>query len=617
MFRSFNSILDECLASIRSGESVADCLARYPKHASRLRPILTLAARVQLSPRVQPRTQAQQQAWRQVRERAHQLRTGARRTSGAGSVSYGAFLKPAAAVLGVFLVFASFGGGLAIAAQDAQPDSPLYSVKLATEDVRLWFVFDDTHEAEVLLDQSNTRIDEIRELVSEGKPVPENVLSALDDRNRRAVSILQSKPEETALRARILTQAEEQEQLLIALFEQVEDDANETYTVAVARLHNTQLSGGTGELFVSVRPEDLLGGILDVRGLAQQVDDSTWLIGGVEVKIDERTIGRSNVETGATARFVVAKSSNGRLQALNLIGTYFENNDPGGSALVSGTVDSVDDNGIVVNGISIPWASFAPSKNFKAGDHVQVSVDTTEDGAVATEVKPSVTGTTTATAQVFTLEGTIEGDVTRSTSSWTISNLEFEITDSTIVDASGGIAEDGARVQVEGVSVAGELRANTITILAREAPSAEITVIGSFAGYDGDSWVIGGLPVVAPSNSTEDPATNSVVTVNARRQGDEFFVNDFYVVETPDDTGFIRLQGTIKNIDGVAWTMEFGQIRVDSTAEVIGGEPGVGQRALIWGEQGVNGRLEAVFVRILDAESILSAAVDLLATPSP
>jgi hypothetical protein len=323
------------------------------------------------------------------------------------------------------------------------------------------------------------------------------------------------------------------------------------------------------------------------------------------------------VETGATARFVVAKSSNGRLQALNLIGTYFENNDPGGSALVSGTVDSVDDNGIVVNGISIPWASFAPSKNFKAGDHVQVSVDTTEDGAVATEVKPSVTGTTTATAQVFTLEGTIEGDVTRSTSSWTISNLEFEITDSTIVDASGGIAEDGARVQVEGVSVVGELRANTITILAREAPSAEITVIGSFAGYDGDSWVIGGLPVVAPSNSTEDPATNSVVTVNARRQGDEFFVNDFYVVETPDDTGFIRLQGTIKNIDGVAWTMEFGQIRVDSTAEVIGGEPGVGQRALIWGEQGVNGRLEAVFVRILDAESILSAAVDLLATPSP
>jgi hypothetical protein len=295
MIRSYSTILDECLASLRQGASVDDCLARYPRHEKRLRPILTLAARVQTAPPVLPRAQAQEKAWKQVRERAHQLRTGERRVTAVRTTNYGSVLKPVAAMFGVFLVFAAFGGGVAYASQDAAPDSPLYSVKLTTEDVRLWFVFDDTREAEILLDQSDQRIDEIRALVSDGKPVPENVLSALDDRNNRAVSILQDKPEETALRARVLTQAEEQQNLLVALYEQIDPGARAAYTTTVANLHNTRLAAGAGEALVSVRPEDLLGGILDVRGEAQPLEDGNWLIGGMEIRIDERTIGRSGL----------------------------------------------------------------------------------------------------------------------------------------------------------------------------------------------------------------------------------------------------------------------------------------------------------------------------------
>ena len=70
------------------------------------------------------------------------------------------------------------------------PDSPLYGLKLASEDARLWFVFDDKREAEILLDQSNERIDEITTMVSRGEPVPEKALSALQDRNDRAAAIL-------------------------------------------------------------------------------------------------------------------------------------------------------------------------------------------------------------------------------------------------------------------------------------------------------------------------------------------------------------------------------------------------------------------------------------------
>jgi hypothetical protein len=54
-FRSFRSILDECLAAIQQGETVETCLARYPRHAERLKPLLSLAARVRRTPPAQPR----------------------------------------------------------------------------------------------------------------------------------------------------------------------------------------------------------------------------------------------------------------------------------------------------------------------------------------------------------------------------------------------------------------------------------------------------------------------------------------------------------------------------------------------------------------------------------
>jgi hypothetical protein len=74
-FRSFRSILDECLAAIQQGETVETCLARYPRHAERLKPLLSLAARVRRTPPAQPRPWAQATAWNAVRHRASELRS--------------------------------------------------------------------------------------------------------------------------------------------------------------------------------------------------------------------------------------------------------------------------------------------------------------------------------------------------------------------------------------------------------------------------------------------------------------------------------------------------------------------------------------------------------------
>src|SRR5256712_13834796 len=72
-FRSFNSILDECLAAIQQGETVDECLARYPVHAERLERLLTLADRVRSTPPALPRPWRQAAPWQRGHQRATDL----------------------------------------------------------------------------------------------------------------------------------------------------------------------------------------------------------------------------------------------------------------------------------------------------------------------------------------------------------------------------------------------------------------------------------------------------------------------------------------------------------------------------------------------------------------
>src|SRR3990170_3391833 len=161
--KSFRSILDECLAALQQGQSLEACLSRYPKHAERLRPLLTLARRVGRTPPATPRPWAQRTAWALVRQRAADLRQGRHRAR--RQITW---LRPLAVAASLVLALLATGGATAYAAQDSLPDSPLYRVKLATEDARLWIVFDDAKKADILLDQSDERTREVMALVQQG-----------------------------------------------------------------------------------------------------------------------------------------------------------------------------------------------------------------------------------------------------------------------------------------------------------------------------------------------------------------------------------------------------------------------------------------------------------------
>ncbi len=603
-FRTFRSVLDECLAALQRGDSVEACLARYPRHAERLRPLLTLAQRIGQTPAQPPRAWAQETAWELIRSRAADLRRGGRRR-GAG-IDYGAWLRPLAIAAALLLAVIGGTSATALAAQDALPDSPLYRVKLWTEDARLWLVFDDSHEAEILLDQSNERVAEITAMVQKNKDIPANVLSALYDRNQRAAAILAGRPQELALRARLRDQSAAQEDLLLALWENVPDSARDEYAKTVALVHNTRLQGSGAA--VSITPQDLAGGIRHIEGAVSPVAEGIWNVGGLDVRIDDRTIGRAALQQGATAKLVVAVGAAGELQALSL--STIAVDAPPTRALVSGEIQQVTDKGIWLSGGQfIPFSSQTiQTGKLKVGERVEVTLETTQAGTVASSVKAAAAEAPGERDSV-TLEGTITDEVSSKSSQWNVGGLTFE-TSGAAVDARAGRATKGARVLVEATIDNGKLVATSITVLASQRDATAIHIVGRVQSAPAGVWMVGGLRISPPAGAPPAPE-GSVLAVEAVREGQDLRATQTTIVEQPGQSGIVRVLAAVRSIHDGAWEVDTGRVRIASTT-VVSGNPVPGGRALIWGRQSPSGDLEAIYVRGLD-----TAPVTATATPGP
>jgi len=610
-FRSFNSILDECLAAIQQGATLEECMVRYPAHAERLEPLLTLANRVRSTPPALPRPWPQAAAWQRVRQRATDLRAEPRSVQ--LSLDYSAWLRPVAITVALLLALFGATGGTVLAAQNSLPDSPLYRVKLATEDVRLWVVFDDVHKAEILIDQSNERMNEILEMNRQDKAVPSNVLSALRSRNERAADILAEHQDETGLTTTLVQQAEAQEGNLVLLFNQVSKTAYTPYTEALAATHNARLPGGQGA--AGIHPEELSDGVQHISGVAEKVNENLWNVGGLEVRVDQTTIGQP-IENGSAVSFVVGKNSRGQLRALTV--STRPAGPPSGS-VVSGQVEQVTDQGIVIAGQFIPITSQTLlTGTIKKGQRVEVKFGKSDSGVVASTVRPVTTPAPADDEQEppsqFTFEGVIEGDVKKPTNEWKIGGLSFTITPDTAIDASAGQAKSGARVLVEATRQEKQLSAHKITVLASDSPPESAALIGVFDKSRDGVWYVSGLQLVPPERTTE-PIPGTLLFVDLARHGGDLEVKSYTRIQAPDDTSLVRLDVTITKLEGAIWTVDFGTVRVSSTSDFSGPEEVVGARAIVWGRRNQNGVLEASFARVLDKTAVVPTPAP--ASPAP
>ena len=126
----FENILNECLERLIKGETVGQCLENYPERALELEPLLRTAQATREASAIMPRAEFKARARYEFRSALHaEVSQKARPIS----VLRRGWVM-ALMVIGILLVS---GGGVALASGDSMPDSLLYPVKLATEEVQL------------------------------------------------------------------------------------------------------------------------------------------------------------------------------------------------------------------------------------------------------------------------------------------------------------------------------------------------------------------------------------------------------------------------------------------------------------------------------------------------
>jgi len=161
--KEFNNILDECLERLLvKGETIEQCLASYPEQAAELEPLLqtTVAAKKALA--IQPSSEFKAKA----RYQFHSALQEVKPKKGLFSLGWQPRWAMAVAICLVLLL----GGGSTVSAAGASlPDSPLYPVKLATEQVQLTLTPSDIGKAELYAKLADRRVAEIVQMINKGK----------------------------------------------------------------------------------------------------------------------------------------------------------------------------------------------------------------------------------------------------------------------------------------------------------------------------------------------------------------------------------------------------------------------------------------------------------------
>ena len=161
--KAFNNILDECLERLLSGETIEQCLQSYPEQAAELKPLLQTALAVKKASTIQPRTEF-------IARAGYQFRSALQEAVSRRSRPLFGWLPRWATVVTIVLVVLLAGSGTVAAASNSMPDNPLYSVKLATEQVQLILTPSDISKAKLCAKLADERVAEIIYIASKGKP---------------------------------------------------------------------------------------------------------------------------------------------------------------------------------------------------------------------------------------------------------------------------------------------------------------------------------------------------------------------------------------------------------------------------------------------------------------
>ena len=161
--------LEICLQAMKNGASLDAVLARYPKQASKLRPILLASQRAREITVPRPSADVMRRRRSQLLQRASGMRDSRRRPAWRQSVI--PLFQRLAFALTLAVVFMMSGTGLVQASSSALPGEELYPIKRTWEGVRLLFVLKPGVREAMEGQYEQERLDEVSELLREGRVV--------------------------------------------------------------------------------------------------------------------------------------------------------------------------------------------------------------------------------------------------------------------------------------------------------------------------------------------------------------------------------------------------------------------------------------------------------------
>ena len=155
MDKKFDDILNECMERLLiNGEAIEQCLQDYPEQAAELEPLLRTALDARKAMDIQPSAEFKARARYQFRSA---LAEAASRKERPSFFRLPRWATVVTMVAGLLLI----GSGTVAAAGYSMPDSPLYAVKLGTEQVQMTFTFSDTSKAELNAELADRRVTEM------------------------------------------------------------------------------------------------------------------------------------------------------------------------------------------------------------------------------------------------------------------------------------------------------------------------------------------------------------------------------------------------------------------------------------------------------------------------
>jgi hypothetical protein len=162
--KEFNNILNDCLERLLvKGETIEQCLQSYPEHAAEIEPLLQMAMATKKAVAIQPSPEFKARA-------RYQFQSALREVKPKRALPFFGWQPQWAVAVAVVLAVLLAGGGTVTAAGYSMPDSPLYPVKLATEQVQLTLTPSDIGKAELHAKLADRRVAEIVYITNKGKP---------------------------------------------------------------------------------------------------------------------------------------------------------------------------------------------------------------------------------------------------------------------------------------------------------------------------------------------------------------------------------------------------------------------------------------------------------------